>query len=112
MARGTIAKQNVINVIANAFGKDYIGEVDKKIYVWANDGGERVQIALTLTCPKVNVDVEAAVAPSVNADHDWDFGSSEPAAAKPLVSTKSFQPAEITQDERDTVAELMARLGL
>ena len=34
MAKGTIAKQAVIAKLADAFGKDFIGEHDKKIYVW------------------------------------------------------------------------------
>ena len=34
MAKGTIGKQNVINKIKQAFGADFIGEYDKKIYVW------------------------------------------------------------------------------
>ena len=51
MAKGAVAKTNVINKIAMAFGNDFIGEVDKKVYVWADDGGEKVQIALALTCP-------------------------------------------------------------
>lgn len=42
MARGAIAKEEVIRKIADAFGESFIGEVDKKIYLWANDGGERV----------------------------------------------------------------------
>ena len=33
MAKGAIGKQNVIQKIAEAFGKDFIGEHDKKIYV-------------------------------------------------------------------------------
>ena len=31
--KGSVAKVNVQNKIALAFGSDYIGEVDKKIYV-------------------------------------------------------------------------------
>ena len=55
MAKGTIGKQNVINKIKAAFGADFIGEYDKKIYVWTQENGERIQIALSLTCPKVQV---------------------------------------------------------
>ena len=54
MARGSIAKQQVINKLAVAFGEDYIGEFDKKFYVWANENGERVQIAISLTCHNIN----------------------------------------------------------
>ena len=46
MAKGAIAKQVVINKIAEAFGADYIGEVDKKLYVWADENGEKIQIAI------------------------------------------------------------------
>lgn len=42
MARGAIAKEEVVRKIKEAFGKDFVTEVDKKIYLWANDGGERV----------------------------------------------------------------------
>lgn len=51
-ARGSIAKVNVTEVIKNAFGTDFVGVSNGKMYVWANDGGERVQIALAMTCPK------------------------------------------------------------
>jgi hypothetical protein len=42
MAKGSVAKINVIDKIRAAFGSDFIGEYDKKIYVWAEDGGEKV----------------------------------------------------------------------
>lgn len=59
MAKGTIAKQNITQQLQNYFGNDFIGEFDKKIYLWADDGGEKVQIALSMTCPKNPVgDVE------------------------------------------------------
>lgn len=106
MAKGTIAKQNVINKIAQVFGADYIGEVDKKIYVWAEENGEKVQIALSLTCPKTAV---AAAAPAGVKNGGFDFET--PAAVAPVAST-SFEPAEITDEERSNIAAMMARLGL
>ena len=57
MARGAVAKQLVIKKIAEAFGDDYIGEFDKKFYVWANENGERVQIAISMTCPKTPIEI-------------------------------------------------------
>lgn len=51
-AKGSKAKENVKKVIANAFGDNFVGEADKKLYVWADDGGETVQIAITMTMPK------------------------------------------------------------
>ena len=41
-ARGSVAKENIAKKLQEAFGKDYIGEFDRKYYLWGNDGGERV----------------------------------------------------------------------
>ena len=106
MAKGAVAKTNVISKIASAFGDDYIGEVDKKVYVWADDGGERVQIAIAMTCPKNPVEAPGvAVTISDNSEgHNWD----EPAAS-PAVSTVR---AEVTEEEKQRIADMMAKFGL
>lgn len=101
MARGSVAKQNVGKIFASAFGKDYIGEVGSKHYVWANDGGERVQIAIALTCPKTFVE---APGEEDMGDHDW--------SQDPIVTKAVTLKPEITKEEMDKVADLMARLGL
>ena len=104
MAKGTIGKQNVINKIKAAFGADFIGEYDKKIYVWTQENGERIQIALSLTCPKVQVAV--ADAPAIG---DFNFEDDAPST---VVAAGAFQPADITPEERDRVNDLMKKLGL
>ena len=106
MAKGTIGKQNVINKIKQAFGADFIGEYDKKIYVWTQENGERVQVAISLTCPKTPIDVSGTPVP--NFSGGMDFESMGAAIAAPA----SFVPAEISEEEKQTVADLMARLGL
>lgn len=104
MAKGATAKVNVINKIALAFGDDYIGEVDKKVYVWADDGGERVQIAIAMTCPKTPVAAPEVVTTTDSSGHNWD----EPAAS-PAVSTAR---AEVTEEEKQRIADMMAKFGL
>ena len=106
MAKGANAKLAVINKLAEAFGNDYIGEYDKKQYVWANDGGEKVQIAISLTCPKNPIEI-ANVA---DDGGDWDFSDSKPKAS--AVAVTNAAPAEITEQEQQNIADLMARLGL
>ena len=106
-ARGSVAKENVIKKLAQAFGNDFIGENDKKVFLWANDGGERVQIALTLTCPKTFINAPNAAAPSENLG-DWDFRDEAP---KPMVATKA-EPAVITEQETENIANLLKKLGL
>ena len=97
--KGQIAKDNVAQKIMTTFGKDYIGEFDKKHYVWADDGGNKVQIAISLTCPKVYRGVEETTTNVLNFEDDTPKGS-------------DFQPAEISQEEQDTLAALMEKLGL
>lgn len=97
MARGSIAKDKVTNKIANAFGEDFIGEVNKKLYVWADDGDTRVQISIALTCPKTMID-----APDKSFVPDNDWGE----------ETVETPKAEITEDEKKNISDLMARLGL
>lgn len=106
MAKGAIGKQEVIDRIASAFGTDYIGEVDKKVYVWANEGGEKIQIALSLTCPKTPIAVESNSIPETDSG-DWDF-SDDAVTTAPISAAK----AEITEEERQKVADLMMKLGL
>lgn len=95
-AKGATAKIDVENKIRNAFGADFIGVYDKKIYVWADDGGERVQVAISMTCPKVPVGTD-----------DADFGTDTN-----LNPPEVFKPAEITSEETENIKKLLAEFGL
>lgn len=101
MAKGATAKVNVENKIREAFGADFVGNVDKKLYVWADDGGEKVQICLSMTCPKVPVGVG-----SDNEGLDFD---NMPAGS---TATTEFKPAEITKEETENIRKMLAELGL
>ena len=101
--KGSIAKENVTKIVAKAFGNDYIGEFDKKIYVWADDGGNRIQVSLALTCPKVLRGVEETDTGELNFDDE---------GVRPAAAPSGFKPAEITREEQDTLAALMAKFGL
>lgn len=96
MARGNEAKNQVIQIIKEAFGSNFIGEVDKKIYVEAVENGEKVQVAISLTCPKVPVG-----RPTVNNDLNFEE-----------MGEVALPSVEYTQKERDTLATLMAKIGL
>jgi len=98
-AKGTQAKIEVLNKIKEVFGKDFIGEIDKKIYVWAQDAGERVQIAISLTCPKNPVGM-------VSTDGaGYDFSA-------PTIAASQFTPAEFTEEEKNNINELIKALNL
>ena len=90
--KGAVAKENVIEIIKKTFGQDFLGEQDKKLYVLADDGGEKVQIAISLTCPKVGIETTDAEPRSETAER--------PAAV------------EVTQEETETLSTLLKKLGL
>lgn len=104
-ARGTIAKEKAANIIAKAFGKDFVGEFDKKLYIWVEENGEKVQLALSMTCPKVpvgNIDYKAEPGGSL------DFENMSAAAA----SSPTRAAVEIGEDEQKYIADLLDKLGL
>ena len=102
-AKGAEAKEYVAKKLKEAFGEDYIGEIDKKYYVWSREGGQRMQIAIAMTCPKTPV---GNVETSSPGTFDWE-GSTVSAAP-----ASTFKPADIDDAERAKVAELMKKLGL
>lgn len=106
MARGSLAKEDVVRKIAAAFGADYIGEADKKYYVYGEENGEKIQIAIALTCPKVAIETIAVSAPKPTA---LNFEEDDGPKAKVVVPAA---PIEITAEERSNIAAMMARLGL
>ena len=93
MAKGSEAKEYVIRKIKEAFGEDFVGEQDKKIYVWGQEGGEKVQIAISLTCPK-------------NPIGGLNFEEKE------KIFEEENKAVEITEEEKNKIDELMKRLGI
>lgn len=97
MAKGNIAKENIAKRIAQAFGSDYLGEFDKKIYVLGEENGEKIQIAISMTCPKVAVVIEKEKPAEMNFEE------------MPAIESK---PVEISDEEKKNIADLLLRLGL
>lgn len=102
MAKGSIAKNNVTEIIKKAFGTDFITVDGSKIYVQANDGGEKVQIALAMTCPKTPIEVSNKSNTSLPKSAFEDDAE----------TTASTSVSEITPQEQENIRALMERLGL
>ena len=102
MAKGAEAKEYVAKKLKEAFGDDYVGEVDKKYYVYAYEGGQKMQIAIAMTCPKTPV---GNIVEEKKEAFDWSDSGNESAPS-------TFKPIEIEDSEREKVAELMKKLGL
>ena len=97
MAKGNIAKEYVVNKIKEVFGEDFIGEQDKKFYVWGVEGGEKVQVAISLTCPK-------------NPIGGMNFDMME--VSSPKMEQRSEGLAEMTAAEQNKIDELMRMLNI
>lgn len=95
--KGSVAKLFVENKIKEMFGENFIGSADKKLYVLADDGGQKVQIAISLTCPKVGLDIE-------------DKGFVDDTG---IMGTYTGEPViEITPEEEETIQTLIKKLNL
>ena len=103
MVRGAQAKSKVEQIISSAFKDNFLGVYDKKLYVQAEENGEMVQIAISLTCPKTPVVVSEK---PLIFDNKLNFEDGATIIPHPQVQT------EISDEERQTVKELMERLGL
>ena len=98
--KGSIAKSEIAKKIADALGSDYIGELGGKYYVWGRENGEKVQIAIALTCPKNPVELEAN---HVNGGISFEENI--------ITTSVESAPAEITEEERERINLLLKKLG-
>lgn len=108
MAKGAEAKQRIADKMAEVFGSDWIGEYEKKYYVWSSENNERVQVAISMTCPKVPIEVSGTTNITLDDNSNWDWGNS---STNNTISSAQVS-AEITEEEKKNLADLMAKLGL
>lgn len=94
MAKGAATKLNITNKILETFPNSFLYD-NKEIRIPAIEDGAEVQIKVTLTCAKVNVDAEGAVP-----------------ANKETAPTSSLTNNEITEEEKKETINLIEKLGL
>lgn len=97
-AKGSVAKATIEEKLKSLYTTDYIGKEGNKIYVWESDGAEKVQIAITLTCPKVQLDVPQ---PGSTADGYTTSG---------IISASGNK--EVTEEEKSRLEAMLERLNL
>lgn len=97
---GKEAKEYLENRMSALFGSDYIGTFGDKLYLWSKDkAGEKVQIAITMTCPKTPVE-----APAAPAGHDWSKTTTK-VEEKPKLAAPSAE-------ETENIKRMLKNLGL
>ena len=99
--RGDFAREEVKQIIINAFGDNFVGIQDKKIYVKAKDaGGEVIQFCINITMPKEGFNANKADTITVNPN---DWGASTPRVFSTESNTSAAVNEEISQEDRDKV---------
>lgn len=109
--KGTEAKERLMKKIITAMpAEDYVGCVDKKYYFWSIEDGQKVQVCMTLTCPKTPVEVDngnvfVAASMGINKnDNRLNFEDiSTPVATKKV---------EVSEEEKENIAKLLKELNL
>lgn len=98
--RGDAARQSAIATIQEAFGEGFVVYTDKKAYVNVRDGanGEVVQLAISITMPKVPIDATAAPSTVDPNAAPWE--------------SKQATPTELSAEDKEKVSMLIERLGL
>ena len=106
MAKGTIAKSRIVEKLKECFGPAYLGEMNGKHYIEMDDGGEKSQVAINMTCPKVLIESAGAAASMPPPTSAFGVGSASHMAAQ------TPPAAEISAKEKENIRTLMERLGL
>lgn len=96
MAKGAIAKKEVISKLKEVFPDMF--EYGKELRIPMTEDGARVEIKIALTCAKTNVGGDDASVES--GGQTLDFSNETPAKLEP------------SAEEKQNIAELMSRLGL
>ena len=96
MAKGSIAKQSIIQKILDTFEGAFIGPDGKELRIPFVEDGVQVEIKVALTCAKENIGGGAAIAQPVAVDDN----------------SQTAVVAEPTAEELDNVKKIMEKLNL
>ena len=99
MAKGAIAKQEIMNKIMEVFPNAFLCAGGKELRIPMLEDSQEVQIKVVLTCAKENVEHDGSVAKTAGAS----------ANESSIDFAKSHEPSE---QEKKNVSVLLDALGL
>ena len=113
-AKGTQTKIEVGNIILEAFDSAFWNGEGKEIRVNMTENGEPIQVKIALTVAKVAVEEGAADAiPGATTKKTTTTTTAIPKGDAPsFPEPKTTETVELTDKEKDAVADLMRELGL
>lgn len=104
MARGSLAKEEIFSKILETFEGSFVYNNGKEVRIPWMEGNNLVQIKVTLTCAKDNVDptgevlVKSAAAPKEEG--------------APTGFPTPHKKVEVSEEEKKNVEDLLSALGL
>lgn len=101
--KGSISKEIVTKKILDIFEGSF--QYEKEIRLPMQENGEEIQLKLTLTCAKTNVNPGGDVVLPGEKDNEINFGEIK-------TEEKTVQHVEPTQEEKETVQRLAKMLNL
>lgn len=105
--KGAQARERVIKTIQQAFGENFVGINDKKLYVnQSEDDGAIYQFAIAITMPKNKIEKYSSYAiPENIVVPENVVGEADPTIVKPKIDV-------VSQEEIDIVDQLLKDLGI
>lgn len=108
-ARGAEAKEKIINQILANFAGSF--RYDKEIRIPVMENGELIQIKVTLTAAKTNVDIGGDTA--IPGAEPISMATSAPARDFTVTGNpKSLDELKPSEEEKQNMKDLLTKLGL
>lgn len=107
--KGAIAKEAIFNKLLEVFEGSFVYNSGKEVRIPYDENGNLVQIKVTLTCAKDNVEPEGGATSTVKKENAAALVQEEaPVSAFP----KPKKPVEPTPEEKKNLEDLLNALGL
>lgn len=104
--RGKEAKNYVTEKLKEIFKDDFLGEMGGKIYIKAPDGGAKIQVAISMSCPTTNTNfstgLDGGAFSLTDKPENQNLQNVEPVS----------DPVNVTETEINNIKKLLAELGL
>lgn len=108
-AKGTLAKKVLIDKVIAALSEEYVGTADNKYYFAIPENGSKVQVAISMTCPKTELSSDGKkVAAGKEEGINFDAFMNPPT---PIGNTTAREYVEPQEEEQDNKKKLLAALG-
>lgn len=101
--KGTILKKEITDKILSTFEGSFLYNDGKEIRIPGTEEGQEIQVKVSLTCAKVNVEPNSDIILPGTSKNNLE--NSETVSEV----TVAIEP---TQEEKDNIKKLMASLGL